>query len=115
MQHLGLDRCTARVDHLNAIGGHGRDLPIVQHEYRARVLQDRRYVTRQDVLAVTDPDDEGRVLTCRDDHVRRVEVHDAERIAPLEASDRLPDRRGEIAVEVCFDEVCHDLRVRVGP
>jgi hypothetical protein len=115
VHHLGLAHDEpGGVMHDHAGRGHDRDLAVVQHEHLARVLEDGRDVARDDRLALSDADDERRVLPCRDDRLRVVEMHDREGIRALEVLDRSGDSRGQITGEVALDEVRDCLGVGLG-
>ena len=86
----------------------------MKHEHLARVLEDGRDIARDDGLALADADDERRVLACRDDRLRVVEMHDRERVRALEVLDRSGDGCGQVAGEVALDEMRDGLGVGLG-
>src|SRR5437867_8496308 len=76
--------------HDAALGDY-RDLPIVQEEDIARVVQDGGDVGGDEVLVLAQAHDEGRTIARRDDLHRVARRHGAESVAPRETRQRAPD------------------------
>lgn len=88
-------------------------LTIVEDVGTARARDDGRDIRRDEILALTDADDERVVLLRADELVRLSLAHEDERVRTLDAVQHLAYRRDEIAVVDLFEKVCDDFRIRL--
>ena len=106
-------RLAAAVRDLDGILRDDSELTIVEDVGAARARDDGRDIRRDEILALTDADDERVVLLRADELVRLSLAHEDERVRTLDAVQHLAYRRDEIAVVDLFEKVCDDFRIRL--
>ena len=110
---LGIDRHAVQGRDLGPERRHRRDLALAEHEHALRVRDDRGDIGRDVVLVVADSDDERRVETRTDQQLGVVAREHGQRVGSLDALQSRAHGGQEIALVVGFDEVRHDLGVRI--
>ena len=112
MHHLGLDAIPPAASRTTTPSARTLAIsPSCSTMHLAGVLEHRRDVARDDVLALADADDQRRLLARRDDLVGIVDVHDRQRVAALKVLDRAGDSGHQVTVVVALDEVRDGLGV----
>ena len=97
------------------VGTHLGELTVVEIDHIFRVRHERRHVRGKEVFTRADADDQ-RAAVAREEHlVRAIGAQDADRIAALQAAERLHDGVLQVAVAgvVHIQQVDDDLRVRL--
>ena len=103
----------AAVRDLDGILRDDGQLAIVEDVRAARARDDGGDIRRDEVLALTDADDERVVLLRADELVRLSLAHEDERIRTLDAVQHFADRGNEITVVDLFEQMGDDFRIRL--
>jgi hypothetical protein len=110
---LAFARPTLEVGDLAAGAAERDDLALIDEDHLPRLLEDRGDVRGDEALVVAEADDQRRRILRRDQLVRRLVVHDDDRVRPLDLQQRPAHRLGQIAGagELLRDQVGEDLGV----
>ena len=105
-------RCV-EVEHLVARSRQNAHLAVIEIHHLARVLKNRRDVTRDVVLALAEPDEQRASLARADDLVRIAARDHRDAVGAFHEIQRVDDRVLELSVERRLDEMREHLRVRL--
>ena len=104
---------TAAIRDLDGILRDDGELAVVEDVRAARACDDGGDIRCDEVLALTDADDERVVLLCADELVRLSLAHEDERIRTFDAVQHFADRGNEITVVDLFEQMGDNFRIRL--
>ena len=91
------------------------DLTVRGEDGAAGLAQERGHIRGKEVLAVTETDDERRLLPDADEHVRVVVMDRHDREVALETGVHADERLDELALVLLLEHVHDDFRVGLRP